>query len=432
MIPFNVIQPNSHLIRPVPYPYQGMLTISNDVEYFTFRHFEEFMKFVNTQKDTALGKGLGLEISSSMFFYSTFNYDFTYFTDTSKKPALSKWASRINEYILSGWIDTSHSFGNFSRKPIFTRQHALNVYEALDKIGGHLPVYTNHGNQNNIQNVGDGRKNQGDASDSQAYHADLFVDNGVSFLNSFNMSFNRLLDHRNNKEKVHSTIVDTARSLLFFMSDKKSMKIGSRTVFGPSYFKLFKQKKSLIDVELKNGQEMTGFTRMGTKGIPILSNLEDQLNLIDWNDFYSKNGCVVIYQHLGVIAKHLGYCDPTTIEVLQQIPESLNGLRFLSREFHQGRLLVWTTFRYLRYMHMIRNTDVIYDEKIKEFKLCTRTPILDSADDYFQGLTLYVQGDSNEEKITYNNHQLTKVICPKDENGSDLLQVKIQQLPSIW
>ena len=96
-------------VRPWPYPFKAALTISNDAEYVSFNFFEELMTFLNTESQTSLGQGLGIEVTSSVFHFSANPYNFSVFKGASPDAKPSEYAHRIEEYLSGGWIDTLHA-----------------------------------------------------------------------------------------------------------------------------------------------------------------------------------------------------------------------------------------------------------------------------------------------------------------------------------
>jgi hypothetical protein len=57
-------------LRKFPFPYRSALTIDNDADAMTKDKFLGLFEFFNTSKDTPLGRGLGLRLSSSFFLTS--------------------------------------------------------------------------------------------------------------------------------------------------------------------------------------------------------------------------------------------------------------------------------------------------------------------------------------------------------------------------
>jgi len=275
---YYTIQSRYDNIRDLPYPYKGMLAISNDAEYLSFDFLEEFYKFLNTKQNTKLGLGLGLECATSMFFFSDKKYNFSYFDGLNAKSKKTDYSQRINEYIKAGIIDTNHSYGDFDFVGGFKREHAIKTYEELNKNDLSLKIYTNHGTEDNIQNIGgDAKYHSGDILGSDVYHSDLLYENGVEYLWS-----------------------DTC-------TDEFEPKIGLG-------FNLKRNPKNrgyklLEEKTLQDNNTILTFNRLRNTGLnaPNFTSLNYQINSIDWNDFYDNSSVVVLYQHLGAFNR-THYC----------------------------------------------------------------------------------------------------------------------------
>lgn len=189
-------------LRKFPYPYRGMLSISTDIDGTAIQEFREIHRFLNTLENTKMGAGVGLDIADSFWMYNmsdrqgyidagqtmTWQEQISYFHgDDWNQPYQ---AEEIQKYIEAGWIDTLHSYGDYSRTDPkdtrFTRQHAVEALEELNKQGIAVTVWVNHGSETNIQNFG-GNYNftayqQGDTPGTTGYHTDLTVPYGIRFL----------------------------------------------------------------------------------------------------------------------------------------------------------------------------------------------------------------------------------------------------------
>jgi hypothetical protein len=190
-------------VRKFPYPYRCMLAISSDIDDTTPEEFAEYHRFLNTKEQTPYGPGVGLDVGDSMWFYMGNDQPnvtdksghklegvMTYFdyTDTSKK----RFADQIIHYWKAGWIDSAHTFGDFSRKNVkdisFKREYAIAAWDEMKKNGIDLKVWINHGNEANVDAFGayhPGRFSKyqaGDDPKSPYYHTDLTIKNGVHFV----------------------------------------------------------------------------------------------------------------------------------------------------------------------------------------------------------------------------------------------------------
>lgn len=196
-------------LRKFPYPYDAMLAISSDIDNTTVEKFETYHQFLNTLEQTSHGPGLGLDIGDSAWLYvvndSLLNldqeghkaeYSMAYFQGLDVN--VRKDAEKISHYFKAGWIDSLHSFGDFSRNDgsvKFTRDLAVTAWKTMNESGFKPKVWINHGSESNAQNFGAyNPKNlfkyqAGDDPKSPYYHTDLTLDNGIRYVwNSIGMS----------------------------------------------------------------------------------------------------------------------------------------------------------------------------------------------------------------------------------------------------
>jgi hypothetical protein len=194
--------PNPNM-RKFPYPYRGMLAIASDIDDTTPEEFAEYHRFLNTKEETPYGPGVGLDVGDSMWMYMSNDRPnitdkdghglervMTYFEGTN--PNKKHFAEQIKHYFQVGWIDSMHTFGDFSRKNVndvtFKRELAVKAWEEMKKEGILPTVWINHGNEANVDSFGayDPRKfsryQAGDNPKSPAYHTDLTIQNGVHFV----------------------------------------------------------------------------------------------------------------------------------------------------------------------------------------------------------------------------------------------------------
>lgn len=349
-------------MRSWPYPFQAGMAISNDAEFMSFEFFEELMAFLNSHTKTSLGNGLGLSVTSSVFFYSANPYNFSYFDGYNPKSSVSKYAQRIDEYIKEGWIDTIHAYGDFDGVGGFQRIHAENTFRELKKKKLSIEVYTNHGGAENWQNIGkDAEYHCGDIKEHEAYHIDLMFENGIKYIWTDSM-----ITFKKSKKQI---LKDYLLNLL-----RKNNK-----------------KKYLInDTELQDGSIFTGFLRFRSTGLnaPNLSSFNDQITQIDWKRLYQKHSAIIIYQHLGVLCRNNGRCTAATIEAIANAPDQyLSGFYHIKREADSKKLWLCGTAELLRYIDMLRSTQIIIsDKEVRLYnKNCHSNP-----EKFFQGLTIYL------------------------------------------
>jgi len=186
-------------MRAFPYPYRSMLAICSDIDGTTPREFEDVHKFLNTLDGTEMGPGLGLDVADSFWMYMGSDAAGIADREGNGNEAVMTWfqgttetvknAHLIAYYFERGWIDTMHSYGDFSRLDksdvVFTRMLAERALSALAERDVRPTVWVNHGNEANVQNFEVGNRRtyrQGARPGSDAYHADLTLPAGIKFV----------------------------------------------------------------------------------------------------------------------------------------------------------------------------------------------------------------------------------------------------------
>lgn len=195
---------NQRQLRKFPHPYRGMLAFASDIDDTTPEEFAEYHRFLNTKEEIpGVGPGVGLDVGDSMWFYLAndkpniadksghgFEGIMTWFdyTDMTKY----RYKDMIKHYWQSGWIDSMHTFGDFSRKNpkdvVFKREYAVKAWEEMKANGIQCEVWINHGNEANVDAFGAfhpkqfSKYQEGDNPKSPNYHTDLTIKNGVHFV----------------------------------------------------------------------------------------------------------------------------------------------------------------------------------------------------------------------------------------------------------
>src|SRR5262249_48281069 len=122
---------------PCPFPYKGMIAICSDIDGTSIDDFRNIHRYLNTQEETPIGRGVGLDIADSIWFYKMRgDSQMAFFTDHSwNSPSIE--AEELIYYAKMGWIDTIHTYGNFNLQPgiavEFIREHAIRALEILQK-----------------------------------------------------------------------------------------------------------------------------------------------------------------------------------------------------------------------------------------------------------------------------------------------------------
>jgi len=380
---FFPVRPADPAVRPLPFPFRGALALSNDAEYLQWDFFEALMRFLNTRTETPFGPGLGLRVTSSMFFFSAPAYNFSYFSGPEVGAPRSRVADRLEEYMRAGLIDTIHAYGDFDGTGGCTRGHAVSALRAIEELGLRLEVFSNHGSTDNVQNIGrDAAYHCGDRPGHAAYHADLLTRHGVKYV---------WTDSLVTPPADGGGWRDTWR------------RVGRR------------HPEILASTLLNDDQVFLGFRRLRGTGAnaPNLSSLHAQIGQIGWQEMYATWGATFVYQHLGVLQRTAGVCEAATIERVRARPELyLAPFHRLHREHQEGRLWVCGCAELLRYLDMIRSVRVRDRPKVGEFELEFPQLVAEPAT-FFAGLTLTADPRRNAT-VVYRGRAL-----PITWNGPD-------------
>lgn len=279
-----------------------MLAFNSDVELTTWTsQLGLFAAFANE----------GLEMGSSFWFSGDEWLGWTLF-DGDDRP--SRWFLPAVGLIRAGLLDTVHAFGD---RPIgrarVDRLSASAGWKALREEGVSVPIFTNHGSAEDIQNVGASIASyqEGDLPGSAFHHLDLTVSAGCRF-------FWTDADYDNDDWRFDA-VPGSARSLL--VPDKG-----------------------------RDGTPIIRFRRFrGHLGpAPTASSLARQLEIPLTGGLA---GYTVIYQHLGCLrsddGKPFANADPYF-----DGPAS-ERLRELALQQARGDIVVTTTARLLRHAAMM-------------------------------------------------------------------------------
>jgi hypothetical protein len=360
-------------LRKFPYPFKAMLAISSDADHETLRKFNLIHEFLNTNAMTPMGRGLGLDISDSFFMYNGSNLpqpidyrhvpiqrELTYFKGTSNT---RYGANVIDAYIHDGWIDTIHTFGDFSRvnqkETLFRRDLAVHAIQALEAANDHLIVWTDHGNKSNVDNFGSYGTHrfynyqQGANPNSPYYHTDLTIPYGIKFV----------------------------------WTDVASDIFGHSTMLYP--------------IRLPDGQKIWGFWR-------YTDTSETRTGVVHWAWSADDLAKQLSYANLARLEWHHQYAILAQHLCANNYPlplpkNAISALKLLAREYHKGNILVARTSRLLTYnvtqvylkYHVTYTPGhaVIHITSIHDPVLGTHVPTMDE----LRGITFYTSDPARTE-----------------------------------
>ncbi|MBW9154965.1 glycosyltransferase [Clostridium tagluense] len=192
-------------LRKFPYPYKAIMSIASDIDYTTLYEFCEIHKFLNTSEETKMGRGLGLDIADSFWMFKSSQINTEHYIDYNRTKTASEEMSwfigdnhektenflkeEIKKFISVGWIDSLHSYGDFTNKnsgiTTFKREHSIAAINELKKESIKIKVWIDHGSATNTQNFGNSTKYKyqwGDQKDKNSYHTDITIPYGIEFI----------------------------------------------------------------------------------------------------------------------------------------------------------------------------------------------------------------------------------------------------------
>ncbi len=422
-------------LRKLPYPFKAALTICSDVDGTSFSNFIQIHKFLNTKQNTSIGTGLDLPIGDSFWMYDRpdiADHAFSYFDDLDGNP--SEEAPLIRDFIRAGIIDVLHGYGNFAKITDFSRQLAEHTFEELDRHGLKLSVWTNHGGIESAQNIGEKSVGQGDIPDSDFYHSDLLIDNGIKFFwdseislmtnvgqdceASFGDAYWRTPIYENRKLRAKSKLKG-----YITLSDKLFHKFTNKHFI---HWEAFNSKENdLISLDkLRDGNEMYRFKRLGLGRYDWSDDLSMLLNDNVVETLICKKGYLILYIHLGD-RKNKHDSSPLS-------EQSIQTLRNLSELYHDGILWLTTTSRLLNYNLLTKSILWTIQESDESVKIYLKGDPSNLKNHHFNsqnlgGLTFYVPEKKNIEIFAQGKPLVFKK-NQKDSTGQESISIPIPSL----
>lgn len=343
-------------LRKFPHPYDSMLAIQNDIDGTDLRQFEELHRFLNTEEVTEMGVGVGLDIADSFWMYNLSDYDIDDKTQYLGPEDMSYWsghnpgrvkdAEAIRRYISCGWIDSIHSFGDFSRVGGFERDLGLRALDELKHQGIKIPVWINHGDPHNDQNF-DGRlsgKFYGDVPDSTAYHTDATLEYGIKYIWTMTSSKNQL----GCDSVIQPLSLWDGQQLWEFKRFQRHRAASSLPA------RLKRMGKNAVRKLIRFSQSEFGVSKHKfanfTASLSHPERLDEQLS-------ESNLGRLIQQNLYSVIGQHLGCRD-------RLLPDSaIRALRRLRRRQDRGEILVARTSRLLEYNRVSNYLEYTVDDE---------------------------------------------------------------------
>lgn len=353
-------------LLPFPPPYRAALALSNDLDdLLEPRGWWEFLRFLNTEESTRFGPGLGLEVGDSFWFYSDDpeGQPASYFRGLGREP--SEFAPFIGALGRAGYLDTLHSYGNFSRHGGFTRAHAEGAAAAMRDLGFAPTVWVNHGGAHDFQNLwagcGDLPENpEAEGAPAPEYHLDLTWSVGLRYAWLGELT----------------TIPGQARPLglgdwlapgspapreLFAQGARAAARrLAYRDLLARHPHPDVARNRLLTPRRLRDGRTVQSFVRCGDFRRATFADLAWLLRPGFLDALERSRGCSAVFLHW---SKHPG----RRFENLD--PAGLGALRALAARARERRIWVTTTGRLLAYAEA---RDAIRVEPAAAGRLCLR------------------------------------------------------------
>jgi hypothetical protein len=388
-------------LRKFPYPYRAAFSIANDIDNTPSKDiFLSVMAYLNRDKTTPIGLGLGLEIGSSFWFFNREPFtQLCYFNDVNNKE--TDFAPICRELWKSGHIDILHTYGNYNQGGFCRKDAEISINE-LYKRNVKILVWTNHGNPLNVQNLGFFADFNGAVQKKVSYHNDILSDYGIRFAWM---------------GKITHILGQNAKNSLSVVLKKHIQ----NTLFSTRYRRykpyLYDHKNRLIiETELQDGRKIWDFQRWinawGRQNILDIFDLCYQLKPRNIETLIKNQGFLILYTHL---------CEG--LNDLSLFPKILKrNLTYISRLFKQGVLLVTTCSRMLEYAELIHllKFEKIYEEKLTLIRIKPSISVLgrnmELNECRLQGITFYCR-EPERVRIEFKNRFMTICCNPPDHTG---------------
>jgi len=309
--------------RRIPAPYRAALALSIDCDGCTIDRLREVFEYWATDVKTRWGPGLGLPVAASMFAYSR----------NSGAPPQAAYLdgdrSGLMQAYRNGWIDSLHGLGDFAADRPCTREMARRAFDALAEDGIRLPVWTNHGGPENVQNLlkaGAG----GDRPGSPSYLADLADAFGIRFVWPSRLTHVVGQDRHAARGEYYATY--PGRSAAARWAARATNGLGSAFVrklgFEPYPGNALLRREALGD-----GRNVWTFVRYGRWRHDTVSRLPSILSSATLDRLVASGGVMVVYLHIG----------PSGDETPETLAAGMRTLDDVARRHREGSLWVART-----------------------------------------------------------------------------------------
>ncbi len=392
-------------VRRFPYPYEAALAVCSDLDETPDRDmYYQTAKFLNTTEMTSMGQGVGLEVGNTIYFdmpHGQFSY---WNTDDAGR-------AMVRELIRSGHIDCLHSYGDHATQ----RGHVERALNALARDGCRLEVWIDHATA--PTNFGpDIMCGRGDVPGSDVYHADLSCGFGVRFVwigrvtsvigQDSPAGLKGIWEPAHPLATLKTLSKEFAKCILARMGSAKYGMHAGNALLRKGTLRDGRPVHEFIRCNPHWGGVSTGETADGIADV-LVPRILDRL--------VETGGTCILYTHLGKIR---GRSVPFTSRAAE-------AFRTLARYFSEGKILVATTSRLLRYALAIREIATeshMSGEGGRQIRVSTPHP------GDLDGLTFYTP-EPEKTVVTVNGRAVNRLQWnPPDRTGCRSVSLPRTQL----
>jgi hypothetical protein len=325
-------------LRRIPHPYRAVLAICSDLDETPDRQvYWQIMRFLNTNQQTPMGPGVGLEVGNTIYFDMPPDQFAYWNTDEAGR-------EMVRSLVRSGHIDCFHSYGDLAT----SRSHAGRALDELARHGCTLGVWIDHATA--PSNFGaDIMRGQGDVPGSAVYHADLTCGFGVKYV--WRGRVTSVIGQ--DVPRRLAGIWTAAHPLASARTAAKEALKGALGSLGSAKYAIHAPNAILRDVRLRDGRPVREFLRanpywMAVDAGETAEGLSDVLVRPMLERLIERGGACILYTHLGKVKDRREPLGPRT-------RAALGLLAALQRE---GKLLVTTTRRLLDLCAAVRDVSL--------------------------------------------------------------------------
>jgi len=395
-----------------------MIAVCSDLDETPDRHiYWESMRFLNATEPTAMGDGVGLEIGNSIYFDMP-DQKFSYWNTDDTGRAM------IRSLIHSGHIDCLHSYGDLANQ----RADAERAINELNSHECQLRVWVDHSKA--PTNFGpDIMAGHGDEVNHKAYHADLTLQYGIQYvwrgrttgINGQNVpitvgALGRMMD----RHHPLTSSANTARQMV-------KIYLGRH---GHCRWEMYATNQACRPSTLRSGHRIWEFMRSnpfwgGSGEAATADGIAHVMTEQMLSDLVQCGGICFLYTHLGKVADPRQAFNPATQQAFHRLAQYVRN----------GRILVRTTHRLLRYLTVRDsldyrserqgNTLIITIESISDPVSGLRQP---SSDD-LQGITFVVDRCERIELCKGVNTPIHCEVFHEGQSSYIVVPWKMLQLP---